>query len=685
MRRLLFAFLWIAVILFVAQIVYFVFFSVRAPRYNEGRPLAAVPVTSPVQSISALYHDGYGKVWIGTEENGLHRFDVDKNETQIIPVPAELKAAKIRSLAVDRQGRLWVGTSRNGLFVRSGDECKHYDVGRRIPAIKVSEDSVFIATEKGLVRYQPESDAWSNIPFPEIPTAQPTALAFDTQDNLFVGTSCNGIMRLARDDTGNYFVSKNITAARRYGPGSAPGVSPVPLDPCGDGLPSNQINAILVTSDGTVWAATAAGLAWSRDNGETWFFVRGRDYGDKMRGLLAGTPHGWKELARVRFGELLPEDDLALLQEDVNGVLWIGTRSLGCVAIKPEAFYRATLPKSDSPGQSAKFLEEMAMNSVRFHGTKADQIVAMTPLADGKILLASRMGQLEKMVYPAAGVDIKAPTPPENIDVTKTFPIQYRVSPAEAADDKNAYPYAAFLGTDYETGPDWTQKYGKTYALASGTKDLPDRIVAYDESFCKIRLFVGFVGNRTRPLERATLAQAHTHHRHAPGEPCDHAPLGAWSSEGNAVPRTGDGQHLWCELKLTQPGRYGLSLYFVDPDAVPRRNAKAPERPRDYLIEIFPEPPPSRTRIPRGDWQEPGRRADEWVDQTEPLAVTRAVDFGDGMYKNFEIVGPGTYLVKIDKNYSRKIDLCAVLIDRFDSEGTTVPDMASDQTSDTIP
>jgi len=687
MRRFLFAFLWIAVLVIVAQLVYFVFFSVRAPKYNEGRPLASVAVASPVRNVSALYHDGCGRVWIGTEGEGVSCFDTATNETQALSVPVELKDSKIRSLAMDQQGRLWVGTSQNGLFIRCNDEWKHYEVAQRIPAIRVSPDGdVYIATERGLVRYQVETDLWSDIDLQETPgLIQPTSLAFDVKDNLFVGTTCDGIFVLTRDDSGNLTISSHVTAKRRFGTNLTPNVSPVPLDSCGDGLPSNRINDLLVGSDGTVWAATAAGLAWSRDNGESWFFVRGRDYGEKVRGLLAGTPHGWKELVRVRFGELLPEDDLALLQEDTGGVLWIGTRSLGCVAIKPDAFYRTISPQSDAPESAVKFLEEMASNSVRFHGTKADQIVAMTPLSDGTVLLASRMGSLEKMEYPAATVETKTPALPDKNESALTFPVSYPVAePRETTGPRLIYPHAVFLGDDYVTGNDWDDKYGKTYALVCGGADASDRIIAFDESLCKIRLFTGSVGNRTRPLERITLASL-PHHHHDDDEPCEHLPLAAWSSVGNAVPKTGDGQHLWCEVKLTQPGRYGLSLYLVDPDAALNRNAKTPFAPRDYMIEIYPEPPATRTRIARSDWQEPGRRADEWSAEREPLAVTRAVDFGDGVYKNFEIAGSGTYLVKIDKNYSRRVDLCAVLIDRLDAQVPNLPVMASDQTTDELP
>ncbi|MDR2438910.1 MAG: hypothetical protein LBE12_06030, partial [Planctomycetaceae bacterium] len=356
MRRLLFVFLWVVVILFVVQVIYFIFFSVRAPRYNEGQPLNTVAISTPVRHASALCQDHSGYVWVGTDGEGIYYFDIEKNESQPISTPHELEEASVRSLAVDRQSRLWVGTSCHGLFVKNGEEWKHYDFGTRIFTIRVVPNGdVFVATENCLTVYSPTSDIWKDIeihPTDQNPTDlwQVADVTFDAKGNLFVGTTCHGIVRLNRDDSGNYIVSKLISAKRRFGPGSTPNVSPVPLDPCGEGLPSNQINTILTSSDGTIWAGTTAGLAWSRNGGETWFFIRGRNYGDKIRGLLAGTPYKWKEISRVRFGELLPEDDIPLLIEDTNGILWIGTKSLGCVAIKPDAFYRETLPNSDDSG-----------------------------------------------------------------------------------------------------------------------------------------------------------------------------------------------------------------------------------------------------------------------------------------------------------------------------------------------
>jgi ligand-binding sensor domain-containing protein len=191
MRRFLFIFLWLAILLIAGRLFFFVFFNVWAPQYNEGQPLTVATVPTSAQRISALHHDGTGNVWMGTEGNGIHRFDTIKNETQSIVVPAELRNAKIRSLAMDQYGRLWVGTLRDGLFVRRDNGWKQYDVGQRIPAIKTYNDRTFIATEKGLVVYDSPSDTWTDITL-----MQPTTLAFDSNGNVFVGTASNGIFLL---------------------------------------------------------------------------------------------------------------------------------------------------------------------------------------------------------------------------------------------------------------------------------------------------------------------------------------------------------------------------------------------------------------------------------------------------------------------------------------------------------
>ncbi|MDR1480187.1 MAG: hypothetical protein LBJ00_14725 [Planctomycetaceae bacterium] len=737
--------------------VYFVFFSVRVVHYSEGQPLHSTSITANIHNISALHYDGFNSIWIGTEKRGIYCFDAAKKESRAISVPDELKEASVRSIAVDNQNRLWVGTSFSGLFIKSGEIWKHYEFGTRIFTIRVaSNGDVFIATENYLTVYSPELDVWRDIdiyPADQNPNDiwQVADVTFDVSGNIWVGTSCHGIVRLNRNDSGNYTFSKLISAKRRFGHGSASNISPVPLDCCGEGLPSNLINTMLTSSDGTIWAGTKAGLAWSKDGGETWLFIRGRDYGDKIRGLLAGTPYNWKEISRVRFSELLPEDDISLLCEDANGILWIGTRTLGCIAIKPDAFYCETLPKSDAHETTIAFLEEMAKKSTRFYGTKSDRVVSMVPLPDGKMMLASSSDNLATMDSPDVSAVARNVSRIVRQESATLFPKEKTILKAKTSQDYN-YPHACFTGGDYVTQQNWTERYGKIcsscfeileaghasvasrsgcsgakptahtgsgiYALIGGGLMPHDKLISFDETLCKVRPFVGFVGEQTRPIERITLiqshAQAHSHnheahaHNHdANGHNHEHNGVGehngehakheehesfhehhesvsknltAWSSNGSTVPRTYDGQHLWCEVKLSKSGRYRLSLFFVDADIIANKN------PRDYFVQILPEIPASLIHVSKGDWRDIGRRADAWAVEREPLATSRVTDFGNGVYQHFELAGAGTYYVKIDKNYSRKVDLCAVFIDCLDVETpTAMPEKTTEQTPDIIP
>ena len=74
------------------------------------------------------------------------------------------------------------------------------------------------------------------------------------------------------------------------------GPDKLPTQPFGPGLPTNLINDMLVARDGTVYAATTAGLAWSSDKGITWQYVRGWNWADKVRNSYGGPPKRWRQM-----------------------------------------------------------------------------------------------------------------------------------------------------------------------------------------------------------------------------------------------------------------------------------------------------------------------------------------------------------------------------------------------------
>ena len=124
------------------------------------------------------------------------------------------------------------------------------------------------------------------------------AIAFDKEGNIVLGTQCDGVA-LANAADGY----KNLA-------GGAGGREKMPLTATGQGLPTNLINDVLVARDGTIYAATTTGLAWSGDGGANWSYMRGEDLRSQSAGLTrrrsceleAADERGFSRRLRLLFG-----------------------------------------------------------------------------------------------------------------------------------------------------------------------------------------------------------------------------------------------------------------------------------------------------------------------------------------------------------------------------------------------
>ena len=151
-----------------------------------------------------------------------------------------------------------------------------------------------------------------------LPSGQITAIAFDKQGNIFVGTQCDGIAMASRES--DYSDWHQARLADQDIPTYA-----------GFGLPSRLINDLLAATDGTIYVATDGGMAGTRDGGENWQFRRGKDFPDKLKGLAGGPPKGWS--AKYLPKDLPPEDYVTCLAEDDCGVIWADFRQHGMLAL----------------------------------------------------------------------------------------------------------------------------------------------------------------------------------------------------------------------------------------------------------------------------------------------------------------------------------------------------------------
>ena len=276
----------------------------------------------------AMCTDLQGHLWCATEGFGVQMWDPKKPPLESWTEYREKDTGDdwTYAIACDTVGRIWVGTLDHGVSVYNGKTWQMYEVlaglsrpdsrngplGSRVFKIVVNpkDGDVWIATEWGLSRYSQSKDTWSYFTRAEgLPSDQANSMAFDAAGNIYVATQCEGIaIAMAAD---NYATWRNVR-----------GPDTEPLTPNGTGLPSNLMNDIIVASDETVYATTDSGLAWSKDSGKSWQFVRGRNYADKVRLAVGGPPEGWEELP----GAYLAEDYCTCLMDAGKEGVWIGHR-----------------------------------------------------------------------------------------------------------------------------------------------------------------------------------------------------------------------------------------------------------------------------------------------------------------------------------------------------------------------
>lgn len=225
-------------------------------------------------SISRLLQDRRGQLWIGTVSNGLYRRSGDQLES--LDSSRGLPNNRILALFEDHENNLWIGT--NGGLTRLG-EALFSTLGRRHgladdfvrSLLELPDGSLLAGTSRGLSLIEERRIS----PWParteELNELSALSLAHANQ-GVWVGSYHQGALRV-----------HDGHVVERLGRQ--------------EGLPSNEVRALLETSAGELWIGTTQGL------------VRRHEGALELIGSSDG----------------LPGDYVVALQEDSEGVIWVGT------------------------------------------------------------------------------------------------------------------------------------------------------------------------------------------------------------------------------------------------------------------------------------------------------------------------------------------------------------------------
>jgi len=612
----------------------------------------------------SLASDASGNIWVGTEGNGLWKYDATKKAWTQFTTKDGLGDDCVYALAFDKQNRLWAGHLNHGVSVYNGEKWRNYGlvdgpIGDRVFAIAASpkDGDVWIATDMGLARYSEQRQDWDYYTRASgLPSDQIQCLTFDYSGQLFAGTQCDGLAIASPDD--DYTKWTSVIAPRS-----------IPPEINGAQLDSNFVNAIQAFDQPTtkgaprslVVVATASGAAF-RVGANRWNLLRGED---------------WKH-----YGGSIPYNDhvVAPAAEDWMTTLgtpgtrlWMGYRKSGVES--------RILDKPASPEILAALAKPAAVviRAILAPPGQPPLVAAYDPAAGGLLTLATDTSAAPDSTGTASPPPIQpspplpAPAQPPTIADTQALGSQIaklsdRIAPGEAY----------YLADDWRTQGDWVGRYGSGYVKLCGMADKPEptktgtgiAIVDQDYSLepgydVKVQMGPHFQPNfsETSDSQRSaawirrdnqssddlrSLYDPILGHRRDAAEDDR-------SEDTKLYPESYNGPDLWVRVKVPE-GVDCLALYFVNNDA----HAVSGAQYRDYDVQVVPD-------------QDSDSRVQAEIDSGNFLVRTRVTDFWGGVYKQFMIRGPASYVVRIGRNRSFGTRLQAVFLDRVDIEAPDNP------------
>jgi len=198
-------------------------------------------VTRPVarlekEEVWAVLADRRGSLWIGTR-SGLWRWA--GGVLSRMGIEHGLSSNYVQSVFEDAEGTLWAGTNlggvnqfRDGLFLPYTHREGLVDTAVW-SVVQERSGAMLAATERGGVN-RFAGGRWSRVPGGPIDDAMLTAVWPDADGSVWVGSDGNGLHHLRSDGTVRVYTTR-------------------------DGLPANEIFALLRARDGALWIGSSAG------------------------------------------------------------------------------------------------------------------------------------------------------------------------------------------------------------------------------------------------------------------------------------------------------------------------------------------------------------------------------------------------------------------------------------------
>ncbi|NOS54667.1 MAG: hypothetical protein HOP37_00245, partial [Cyclobacteriaceae bacterium] len=312
-------------------------------------------------TVMALVEDASGKIWIGTDGNGLFSWET---RTQPQPFKTEGVFSKnVEALALSSKGILFIGTTKGLISIEliNNQLKSHSDLDdNSINALWIDETfTIWIGTERGLIRYN------EKLPTPDVLQSKNqidfvriTKIANDLEGNLWITSNRSGLVRLKET---------NITNIQ------------IPT------ISSNRVNIVHETKDGRLYVGTDANqLDICENNKCQTILLKTSIGGNGIRDIFEESKNSlwlatYSGIIHIQEGkeivysmaEGMPANDFRTVTKDRQGNFWFGSRSGGLVKFKDGNILRVYQQGS---------------------GLESNYILAVTEMQNGDIYVGTHSG-----------------------------------------------------------------------------------------------------------------------------------------------------------------------------------------------------------------------------------------------------------------------------------------------------
>ena len=238
------------------------------------------------ESIISLMEDNENSLWLGTMNKGLLR--LNKQFIETLNVKSGLPNNRVLSILQDLEGSIWVGTNGGLMRLRKAPFTtwtkERRLVGDYVRSIlEISPNIILVGSSEGLSII--EDNTAHNARLNAGASISVLSLGKRRQGGAWVGTYLNGLMLWQDNQLSPYLNQQN-------------------------GLPSDEVRAVLEDHHGNVWIGTTNGLVRQDLTGQQQIFTRENG---------------------------LPDNYIMALAEDDRGQLWVGT-GVGAAKLTTDGF-----------------------------------------------------------------------------------------------------------------------------------------------------------------------------------------------------------------------------------------------------------------------------------------------------------------------------------------------------------